>query len=165
MHINETPSINTQSETGCCPKFDPAPWDSQVFIFEEKIFLVGKTFNFFHIPLNMGRMMKKTWKKINDNQAVSNKFLVLSSDGFWRGIHYFALEKKIEGENIVEITGTFLSRVFEGDYKDMGKWVEEMKRYSELKGREMKNIYFFYTTCPKCAKHYGKNYVVAFAEV
>jgi len=25
--------------------------------------------------------------------------------------------------------------------------------------------FFYYTTCPKCAKHYGKNYVVAFAEV
>jgi len=26
-------------------------------------------------------------------------------------------------------------------------------------------MYFFYTTCPKCAKKYGKNYVVILAEV
>ena len=27
-----------------------------------------------------------------------------------------------------------------------------------------KNNYFFYTTCPKCAKAYGENYVVGVAE-
>ena len=26
-------------------------------------------------------------------------------------------------------------------------------------------LYFFYTTCPKCAKYYGKNYVVLVAQV
>jgi hypothetical protein len=26
-------------------------------------------------------------------------------------------------------------------------------------------MYFFYTTCPRCAKHYGKNYVVGVAQV
>jgi len=26
-------------------------------------------------------------------------------------------------------------------------------------------MYFFYTTCPTCAKHYGKNYVVGVAKV
>ncbi|MGD9980573.1 MAG: hydrolase [Hyphomonadaceae bacterium] len=26
-------------------------------------------------------------------------------------------------------------------------------------------IYLFYTTCPKCAKAYGKNYVVAVAQL
>ncbi len=26
-------------------------------------------------------------------------------------------------------------------------------------------LYFFYTTCPKCAKAYGKHYVVLFAQV
>ena len=27
------------------------------------------------------------------------------------------------------------------------------------------NIYFFYTTCPKCSKYYGENYVVAVAKI
>jgi hypothetical protein len=31
--------------------------------------------------------------------------------------------------------------------------------------RALETLYFFYTTCPKCAKHYGKNYVVAVAKV
>ena len=36
---------------------------------------------------------------------------------------------------------------------------------STSQGQQMRKLYFFYTTCPKCIKHYGKNYVVAFAEV
>lgn len=33
------------------------------------------------------------------------------------------------------------------------------------KGRTLEKLYFGYTTCPKCAKAYGKNYVVLFAKV
>jgi len=29
----------------------------------------------------------------------------------------------------------------------------------------MEKLFFFYTTCPKCAKAYGKNYVVLLAKV
>ena len=30
---------------------------------------------------------------------------------------------------------------------------------------EWKDRYFYYTTCPKCAKKHGHNYVVGFAQV
>jgi hypothetical protein len=33
------------------------------------------------------------------------------------------------------------------------------------KGKSVKNYYFYYTTCPKCARKYGHNYVVVLAEV
>ncbi len=40
-----------------------------------------------------------------------------------------------------------------------------MERYVHEKGKQLDTIYFFYTTCPRCAKHYGKNYVVGVAKV
>ena len=40
-----------------------------------------------------------------------------------------------------------------------------MVEYVQSQDKELRKLYFFYTTCPKCAKHYGKNYVVGFAEV
>lgn len=33
------------------------------------------------------------------------------------------------------------------------------------KGKKAIKYYFYYTTCPKCARKYGHNYIVAFAEV
>jgi hypothetical protein len=49
--------------------------------------------------------------------------------------------------------------------KNAGKWAQQMKEYVKSKGRDLKKLYFFYTTCPKCAEHYGKNYVVMVAQV
>jgi len=40
-----------------------------------------------------------------------------------------------------------------------------MEAYVAKKGKQLKKIYFCYTTCPACAKAYGKNYVVLFAQI
>jgi len=60
---------------------------------------------------------------------------------------------------------TFLSKVFGGQYKDMKKWISGMAGFVKSRGKETKKLYFFYTTCPKCAKFYGKNYVVILAQI
>ena len=59
----------------------------------------------------------------------------------------------------------FLTRVFEGPYKNAGKWAKEMKEYVKARGKEIKKMYFSYTTCLACAKYYGKNYVILFAQI
>ena len=58
-----------------------------------------------------------------------------------------------------------LKREFARDYKETGKWVKDMQSYVKGKGLALKKLMFSYTTCPACAKAYGKNYVVAFAKV
>jgi len=40
-----------------------------------------------------------------------------------------------------------------------------MQNYVKSKNKDLKKLYFYYTTCPKCAKIYGKNYVVLLAQV
>lgn len=77
------------SETGCCPRFDPEPWDKKEVTFDDRLFVRDHVTSFFHIPLNFGKVMV----------------------------------------------------------------------------RNMEKMYFFYTTCPKCAKVYGKNYTVLLAKV
>ena len=78
---------------------------------------------------------------------------------------FIAVSKEVPKAEVARISGTFLTKVFEGPYKNIGKWVKEMKAYVRAKSREMKKMYFFYTTCPKCAKVYGKNYTVILAMV
>ena len=41
----------------------------------------------------------------------------------------------------------------------------DKQNVAKAKGEVAKDVYFFYTTCPNCAKAYGKNYVVGAAEV
>ncbi len=167
MKVNTVPknSMDT-TETGCCPKFDPKAWDEAEFKFKDKLFVQANTINFLHIPLNMGRMITKTWKMIQDAGAESDDYLLLSYDpSLWKGEHFFPVKKKVPGLKSVKLSGTYMTKVFEGPYKDAGEWVKETQAYVKSKGKKLKKLYFFYTTCPKCAKHYGKNYVVSFSQV
>ncbi|MFZ5832780.1 MAG: hydrolase [Planctomycetota bacterium] len=156
-----------RSETGCCPRFDPAGWDGAELEFGDRLFLRSTTRNFMHIPLNMGSMMQKTWKKIVDADAApQEEYLILSTDPSpWRGEHFFAVTKQVPDAEMTTLAGTYLARVFEGPYHHAGKWAKEMERFVASKGKQLRKLYFFYTTCPKCAKHFGKNYVVGIAEV
>jgi hypothetical protein len=64
-----------------------------------------------------------------------------------------------------KLSGKFLTKVFEGPYRQAGTWAREMEAHVTGKGHTMKKLYFFYANCPKCAKHYGRNQVVLFAQV
>ncbi len=155
-----------ESETGCCPRFDPAPWDGKEIIWQDKLFLKDHVTSFFHIPLNMNKVMVKNMERIKNANALSPVPIIISDEkSMWGADIYIAVSKEVPGSEMERISGTFLSKVFEGPYKNAGKWANEMKKYVLSKGKELKNMYFFYTTCPKCAEFYGKNYVVLLAKV
>ncbi len=65
----------------------------------------------------------------------------------------------------MKFSGTYLTKVFDGPHNDVPKWIKAMAPNLAGKGKSAKKYYFYYTTCPKCAKHYGKNYVVIQAQV
>lgn len=93
-------------------------------------------------------------------------FIVLSYDpSAWTSEHYFSVNKDIPGLEMVHLTGDYVTKVFEGPYKNAPTWEKEMTAFVKGRGEEVTKTYFFYTTCPKCAKFYGKNYVVAVAEI
>ena len=155
-----------QSETGCCPRFDPGPWEDKEIKFQDKLFLKDHVRSFLHIPLNFDKIMVKNMEKIAAANALSPEPLLLSDEkSMWGADVYIAVSKEVPGEQMEKISGTFLSKVFEGPYKNMGKWAKEMQGFVKSKGKELKKMYFFYTTCPKCAKYYGKNYTVIMAQV
>ena len=154
------------SQTGCCPRFNPEPWDEKEVTFEDKLFVKDHVMSFFHIPLNFGRVMVRNMEKIQKVEALAPEPLLLSDEkSLWGADIYIAVSKEIPDSEMVRISGTFLTKVFEGPYKDAGKWARAMTEHVKAKAREMEKMYFFYTTCPKCAKFYGKNYIVLLAKV
>jgi hypothetical protein len=76
-----------------------------------------------------------------------------------------AVDREIPGANIQKISGKFLTKVFEGPYRDVHAWVNEMTEIVREKGYTLDRIFFYYATCPKCAKRFGKNQVVLLAQV
>ena len=155
-----------ESETGCCPRFNPEPWDEKEITFQDKLFVKDHVRSFFHIPLNFSKVMVRNMERIKDAEALVPLPVMLSDEkSLWGADIYIAVSKEVPGAEMARVSGTFLTKAFEGPYKDTGKWVKEMKTYVESKGREIKKMYFFYTTCPACAKVYGKNYTVILAQV
>ena len=158
--------MEEQAETGCCKKFDPAPWQEKEITWQDKLFLKDHVASFLHIPLNFGQVMVKNMEKIKAAGALAAEPLMLSDEGsLWGSDLYIATSKEVPGARMEKISGTFLTKVFEGPYKNMGRWIKEMQEFVKSKGREIDKLYFFYTTCPACAKAYGKNYTVLLAEV
>ncbi len=167
METNRVPKYDpSANETGCCPRFDPEPWRDQALHFEAKAFVKAKTLALFHVPLNMGGVFAKTFEAITNAHADSEEFVVLSRDPTpFTGEHLFAVTRPVPGQQNVTLSGDFLTHVFEGPFADAPKWCKEMEAVVAAKGKRIAELWFYYTTCPKCAKHYGKNYVVGVAKV
>ena len=99
-------------------------------------------------------------------KAQPEKALMLSDENSLFGSDiYIHVTKNVPDSKMVKISGTFMTKVFEGHFKNMGNWIKEMNNWVASQGKKPKKLYFFYTTCPSCAKVYGKNYVVILAQV
>lgn len=124
-----------------------------------------------HMPLPgvLNKAIMRSWNVLEKNEAApeAKDFLMLAYDPSpWKSILYFSMTKDIPDESKVEkLNGTFISKVFDGPYKDAPKYLNETKRFVETQGKKAGKYYFYYTTCPKCARKYGHNYIVVFAEI
>ena len=168
MDVNVLPKNDTSDNpTGCCPRFNPQGWDNQVLHFVEKPFVRATTLSIFHISINMGSVFTKAFKAIRDADAYDdNDFIILSRDlSPWFSEHYFAITKPVPGLETTKLSGDYLTKVFEGPYREIPNWQSEMAAVAAEQGLDVERIFWFYTTCPRCAKVYGTNYLVAVAKV
>jgi hypothetical protein len=168
MQTNEVPLLDpSDNPTGCCPRFHPEPWEGQMLRFEAKPFVRKTTRSLFHVPLNMGKIFSSAFAELEQADALDEeRCFVLSHDASaWSAEHLFAVPHDVPGEDVVHLTGDFYTKVFEGPFKDASEWIRETRQAVEAMGRTVEKTYLFYTTCPKCGKEYGKNFVVAFAQL
>lgn len=156
----------TKSESICCPQLDPTQWDNKIFEWDSKRFIKDKVCTFLYMPLNFGAAMKRFDSKVRGANATMLDYLCLSDHtSKWNMDVYLAVDKEILGAENTLLTGKFFSKVFEGPFKDTGKWGKNFEEVLKAKNLKLKKLYMWYTTCPKCAKKYGKNYVVFVGQV
>jgi hypothetical protein len=151
--------------TGCCEPFNPEPWQEKEIKWENKLFVKDHVTSFLHIPLNMGKKIVKNMALIEKAGAKGEQLMLSDEKSLWGSDIYIDATREVAGARMATISGTFLTKVFEGPYQNAGKWAKDMAEYVKSKNKNLKKIYFSYTTCPTCAKAYGKNYVVLLAEV
>jgi len=161
--------MTLQSEhdsTVCCPQFDPKPWDEKILEWENKKFIRDHVFTFFFMPMNFGKVMKRLDEKVRKAGASIPDWLCLSDHtSKWNMDVYLAVDKEIPDAENTTISGKFLSKVYEGPFKNTAEWCKDFENNAKSKGLNIKKWFMWYTTCPKCAKKYGKNYVAIVSQV
>ncbi|GKY86622.1 hydrolase [Sinisalibacter aestuarii] len=154
------------NETGCCPRFNPKDWDGLELHFDNKLFVRAVTHAVFHVPIDMGKVFQRVQDHLEAVNAFDpNDFFILSKDlGAWTSEHFFTASREVPGEDMVRLSGDYVTKVFDGPYSEAKDWYDQMKALAAARGNPDGEVYFYYTTCPKCAQHYGHNYVVGFAQ-
>lgn len=156
-------------QTDCCAEFDPATWDGKVTTWKDKRFIKDSIPQFLHMPFPpmFARKMTRMWEEAQHAGAAPEigDFLFLTYDPSpWKSELYLAVNKEVPNADNVTLSGEFVSKVFDGPYNAVPEWIKEMDGYLASQGKTAKRYYFYFTTCPKCAKNYGHNYAVVFAE-
>ena len=150
----------------CCPRFDPTPWEGKTFVWDRKKFITDRAYSLFSIPLNFGMVMKRTHDLVRASGASIPEYLCLSDHSSrWKINVYLAVDREIGGAENVTLSGRYFSKVYEGPYSDTGKWCKNFDSYTREQGMNIRKWYMWYTTCPKCARKYGKNYSVIIARM
>lgn len=165
--IRSIPTHSAEDKvTGCCPVFHPEKYDQKTFNFSDLHFIQTSTKSVMYMPLNMDKVFTKTQADIEaSGQSIDDRYLILSNDvSVFKCIHNFMTNGPVKNYPSIKLTGNYLAKVYDGDFKDMGKWVNEFSAELKANGSKNPKIYTFYTTCPNCAKVYGHNYVVLFGE-
>jgi hypothetical protein len=164
MKLSET--RYDDSETGCCARVDRTEWNEKAFEWKDKLFLKDHIREFLHVPLNYGSVISRDLAAIEKAEAYPEHPLWLTDEvSPWGADIYVAVDRDVASAKMTRISGQFMTKVFEGPYRDVGKWIQGMEEYVAASGRTLEKLYFFYATCPRCAKRFGKNEVVLFAQV
>lgn len=149
------------NETGCCPPFDPTPWQGRIVEWSSRRFVKDRVFTLFYMPMNFGRVIRRLDAAIRSAGATIVDNMGLSDHtSKWNMDLYLAVDREIAGLNNVTLTGRFFCKVYDGPFNQTGQWCEDFHKSAAAAGHAIGKLYMWYTTCPKCAKHYGHNYVV-----
>ncbi len=151
-----------------CPLFNPEPWNNTEVSFKGKLFVKDNVFSIAHIPFGMEKVMTRIDNVITatDAKPKTTTINLSDSESFWSTTIFVEATKVVPGEEMTEFDGTYYSRVYEGPYKDAGKWVKDMNGWLNESGKENKGLLFYYPICPECTKElYGHQITVLLAKL
>lgn len=158
------------TENTCCLKIDPAVWQDKTHEWQDKLFVMESVPELFHfpIPVMVRKAITRMWAKAEKAGAAPDlrDFLMLAYDPSpWKGNIYISVTKEVPEAKNVKFTGTFVSKVFDGPIKDVPKYIKETDSYLKSNNQIARKHYFYFTSCPKCAKKFGHNYIISLAEI
>jgi len=164
--------MTNKSQNGeCCPQFRTEKWDEKTHYWDNKPFIMESIPTLFHIPFPpmIGKKITKMSalaEESNTMPANKEDVLVLFADPTpFKSEIYLSVTGNIPNAYNTTISGTFVSKVYDGAYNAIPKFIKQMDTYLAKTNKEAKKYYIHYAYCPGCAKKFGHNYMILFAEV
>lgn len=160
-----------QTIKACCPTFHPEKWDGKTHHWEKKKFIKASVPTLFHIPLPpiLGKKITKMMEMAEDSGKLSDdkeEILLLFNDPTaFKSELYLSVTHRVPNAENTTLSGTYMSKVFDGAFKAVPKFIKQMDAYLAKQKKKASDYYVHYAYCPKCAKEAGHNYMVLFAEV
>jgi hypothetical protein len=68
------------SETGCCPRFVPEPWEKKELHWNHKLFLKDRVRCLFYVPLNFGPVTGRNMARVIQAGAFTPEPPIVLSD-------------------------------------------------------------------------------------
>ncbi len=160
-----------QEENSCCPHFSTEKWSEKEFNWDKKKFIKARVPTFFHIPLvpMLGNRITKLMqlaessKKLDENRE--DILLLFTDPNAFMSNLYLSVTGDIPEAKNTTLSGTFVTKVFDGPYKKIPKFMKQMDHFLKGLNEEAKRYFVHYAYCPKCAKKAGHNYMILFAEL
>lgn len=152
----------------CCPLFDPTPWDGTTHVWKDRLFLQHDVHQILHVPVDMGRVITGMNRALVDAGAMPDPqdyLLLVHDSSSWKSEVLIAVTKEVPGGTMVRITGRFFTAVYEGPYREVPNWIAATDARLAARGEKAIKYYIHYAYCPKCAKKYGHNFGVTFAQL
>jgi len=119
-------------EEVCCPRLNSELWNEKIFEWKNKKFVKASVFTLFFMPINFGAVISKLMGKAG--KYMSKESMCLSDHtSKWNMDIYVVVDKEVEGLDNVSLGGKFLSKVYEGNFKDTGIWCQDFENMLKVK--------------------------------
>lgn len=164
---------HTQNNAGsdeCCVAFDAAKWDIKTHTWD-RVFIRESVPAFLHMPLVplMGKKITRMMKMAEDAGKMpstkAESLLLFTDPTPFRSEMYLSVNDDVPGADNVRFSGTYMSRVFDGPYNAVPKFMKQMDASLAEDSKKATKYYVHYAYCPKCAKDKGGNPMILFAKV
>ena len=96
---------------------------------------------------------------------ISDALVLFHDPSPFRSEIYYSVAQEVSGANNTSLSGTYFAGVFEGPYNSVPKHMKAMDKHLASQNLKAKDYYVHYAYCPKCARKFGHNYMILFAEV
>lgn len=148
-----------------CPNIKVKDYEKKQFVWD-RYFIEKPVKLFFHMPRNISKVIESAVAEAKKYGFRPSRHLMLQKDGMFRGKVMVEVPKpKRANKKLRHLHCNVLSRVLVGPFKKLNTRINMLEADAKNKNLKVKNIYFWYTTCPQCTKDFNKYKTVVFAEV